>query len=84
MKLKVSSPRLPRELLLPLFVLFDSPLPVLLPLNVLASLLRIRSQPERLGESALLLESHKVARNGFGSRGLFDHRSTVRQRRRPL
>ena len=49
MELKVSSSRLPRELLLPFFVLLDGPLPVLLPFNVLASLRRIRFQPKYLG-----------------------------------
>ena len=66
MKLKVRSPGLPREFLLPLFVILNSPLPVLLPLNILASFLCIRSQPERLCKFALLLEPYKVTRSGFG------------------
>ena len=66
MKLKVRSPRFPRKFLLPLFVILNSPLPVLLPLNVLATFLRIRSQPERFCKFALLLEPYKVARSSFG------------------
>ena len=84
MELKVCLPRLPRELLLPLFVLLDRPLPVLLPFDVLASLLRIRLQPERLGKPTLLLEPREIADGIFGPRGFFDHRGTVRECRRPL
>jgi hypothetical protein len=49
MELKVGSSRLPRELLLPFLVLLDSPLPVLLPFDILASLLGIRFRPKDLG-----------------------------------
>lgn len=66
MKLKIRSPRLSRKFLLPFFIILNSPLPVLLPINVLASFLRIRSHPERLCEFALLLEPYKVARSSFG------------------
>ena len=66
MELKIRSPRLPCKFLLPFFIILNSPLPVLLPLNVLASFLRIRSRPERLCKFALLLDPYKVARCNFG------------------
>jgi hypothetical protein len=58
MKLKVRSPRFPRELLLPLFIFLYGPFPVLLPLYVLSTLLGIRPQPKRLSELTLLFEPH--------------------------
>ena len=84
MKLKVRSPPIPREFLLPVLILLNSPLPVLLPLDVLAPLLRIRFQPERFSEPALLLEPHKVTDGVLGPRRFFDYRDTVCERRRPL
>ncbi len=65
MELKVGSSCLPRELLLPFLVLLDGPLPVLLPLDVLATFLRIRFRPKYLGELTLLFESCKVARSAL-------------------
>ena len=62
-ELKVGSSCLPREFLLPFLVLLDGPLPVFLPLDVLAPLFRIHFRPKYLSQLTLLFEPRKVARS---------------------
>jgi hypothetical protein len=54
------------HLRLPPLILLDAPLPRLSPLQILARVLRLGLEPQRLRELALLLEPLELFRSDFG------------------
>lgn len=70
MELEISPPSLPSLLLLPLIILLYCPLPVLLTLDIIASLLCIGFLAKSFGQLPLSLESCGFSRSDSGFRAL--------------
>jgi len=74
----IRPPCLPCQLLLPVLILLDRPLPVLRPLDILSSFFRFGLRPEHLSKLFLSLEPCRVACRQFSLGILLDERLAVR------